>query len=109
MGSQVNSPGVASAAITAVKIDITGGHCVLSGVLDFHTTRTALERVRPVIEQQTRVEIDLGAVSSANSAGLALLIECQALASLHQHQVQFSNIPEGLLQLADVCEVNGLI
>lgn len=105
MGSTVNSPGVTA----AVNVDITDGRCALSGVLDFHTTGAALESVRPVIEQQARVEIDLGAVSNANSAGLALLIECQALASLHQHQVLFSNIPEGLLQLADVCEVNGLI
>ncbi|MEE9332638.1 MAG: STAS domain-containing protein [Granulosicoccaceae bacterium] len=94
---------------TNVSIDITGGRCALNGVLDFNTTRLALENVRPVIEQQAKVEIDFSSVSSANSAGLALLIECQALAHLHQHQVQFSHIPEGLLQLAAVCEVKGLI
>jgi len=94
---------------TTVSVDITDGRCSLNGVLDFNTTRAALDSLRPVIEQQPQVEIDLGSISSANSAGLALLIECQALASLNQHQVQFSNIPEGLLQLAVVCEVKGLI
>jgi len=93
----------------SVSVDVSEGRCALSGVLDFNTTRIALESVGPVIEQQQQLEIDLAAVSSANSAGLALLVECQALASLHQHKVSFSNVPEGLLQLAHVCEVNGLI
>ena len=92
-----------------VSVNITEGHCALNGVLDFNTTRMALDSLRSVIEQQPKVEIDLGSISSANSAGLALLVECQALAALNQHQVQFSNIPEGLLQLAVVCEVTGLI
>lgn len=94
---------------TAVSVDITDGRCSLDGVLDFNTTRVALDSLRSAIEQQPKVEIDLGSISSANSAGLALLVECQALAALHQHQVHFSNIPEGLLQLASVCEVKGLI
>ena len=98
-----------SESITEISVDITDGRCALNGVLDFNTTRMALDSLRSVIEQQPNVEIDLGSVSSANSAGLALLVECQALAALNQHQVQFSNIPEGLLQLAVVCEVKGLI
>lgn len=92
-----------------VSIEISEGRCVLNGVLDFNTTRVALDNLRPVIEQQPKVEIDFGSISGANSAGLALLVECKALAALNQHQVQFSNIPEGLLQLASVCEVKGLI
>jgi len=96
-------------AATTVNIDVSDGRCAVSGVLDFNTTRTALERISPIIEQQSKLEIDLSAVDSANSAGLALLIECKALAHMHQHQVQFSNVPEGLLQLGDVCEVKGLI
>lgn len=94
---------------TSVSVDISDGRCLLNGVLDFNTTRMALESLRPVIEQQPTVEIDLGSISSANSAGLALLVECQALAALNQHQVKFSNVPQGLLQLASVCEVKGLI
>ncbi len=98
-----------SESISRVNVDVTEGRCALNGVLDFNTTRAALESLSPVIKKQAKVEIDLGSISSANSAGLALLIECQALAHMHQHQVQFSNIPDGLLQLADVCEVKGLI
>ncbi len=93
----------------SVSVDVAEGRCALSGVLDFNTARTALDTLRPVIEQQPSVDIDLDSISTANSAGLALLVECKALAALNQHQVQFSNIPEGLLQLASVCEVKGLI
>ena len=68
---------------TEMSVDITDGRCVLSGVLDFDTTRVALDSLRSVIEQEPKVEIDLGSISSANSAGLALLVECQALAALN--------------------------
>ncbi len=95
--------------IAEATIEVNKGHCLVGGALDFTTSRSALERLRPIIEEQKSLEIDLRAVTTANSAGLALLIECQAIARAQDHQVGFSNIPDGLKQLAHVCEVNGLI
>ncbi len=92
-----------------VNVHVEGSNCSLAGVLDFQTSSTALDQLSPVIKKLPEVHIDLKSVSSANSAGLALLIECQALARQHQHKVRYSNIPAGLLQLAHVCEVDGLI
>lgn len=90
-------------------IEVVDQRCCVGGVLDFDTARSAWDRLRPLIDQQQSLEIDLAGVTSANSAGLALLIECQATAKSQNHSIRFSHIPDGLMQLAHVCEVDGLI
>lgn len=90
-------------------VEVVDQRCCVGGVLDFDTTRSAWDRIRPIIDQQQSLEIDLAGVTAANSAGLALLIECQAVAQSQNHTIRFSRIPDGLMQLAHVCEVDGLI
>jgi phospholipid transport system transporter-binding protein len=55
------------------------------------------------------VSIDLAKVKTADSAGLALMIEWIRLSRLHQIRLSFANIPEQLVAIAtlsglDECE-----
>ena len=90
-------------------VTIDGGVCSVVGVLDFTTANSALESVQDLIESNPSLEINLAGVTQANSAGLALMIEWLAVARRDNHVVTFSHIPDGLQQLADVCQVDDLI
>jgi len=83
--------------------------CMVQGVLDFTTATQTLHSVAEHIADNRVLDIDLSGVSSANSAGLALLIEWLAVARRAGHVVTFHHIPDGLRQLAGVCQVDGLI
>lgn len=95
----------------SVLLEAGGDHpkCLINGVLDFTTARQMLDTVAVHINDNASLDIDLAGVTSANSAGLALLIEWLAIARRSEHIVTFHHIPDGLRQLAGVCQVDGLI
>jgi len=100
---------MSAGSASAPSVSLDGGICRVSGELDFTTARSALDSVEPLITDNETLEIDLSGVSRSNSAGLALLIEWLAIARRQKHTVTFSHIPDGLRQLARVCQVDGLI
>jgi len=55
------------------------------------------------------IEIDLGEVERADSSGLALLLEWQALATQQQRKLKFTNAADNLLKLARLCEADTLL
>jgi phospholipid transport system transporter-binding protein len=55
------------------------------------------------------VSIDLSAVSRADSAGLALLIDWLRIAKRHQYKLAFRNLPNQLLQIAAVSELQDIL
>lgn len=83
----------------------------LAGILDFDTVSQALEQVGEQIEQRAgqSLSLDLGNVERSNSAALALLVECRALAQRHSAKLAFTGVPAGVLQLAEVCEAESLL
>jgi phospholipid transport system transporter-binding protein len=83
--------------------------CQVSGVLDFTTARAALEQLNPLVEGSPQLQVDLTEVTHCNSAALALLIELKAVAHRTGHEVTFSAIPDALLQLAKVCQVENYL
>ena len=78
------------------------GRWSLSGTLDFETVPALLGRVPAVVRTAGPVEIDLQAVTRADSAGLALLIECLRAADRSGNAVHFVNVPQQLLSIARV-------
>lgn len=100
-------------ADVSVSVSRDGGNglprCMIQGVLDFTTATRTLESVAGHIADNKKLDIDLSGVTAANSAGLALLIEWLAIARRADHAVTFHHIPDGLRQLAGVCQVDGLI
>ena len=95
----------------SVSLDTNGAtpRCHISGILDFTTASDALNQVTRLVSEHAVLDIDLANVTRSNSAALALLIEWLAQAQRENHKVTFHHIPDGLRQLAGVCQVDGLI
>jgi phospholipid transport system transporter-binding protein len=81
----------------------------VEGVLDFDTVGPLAAEARPLFSGKERLEIDLQGVRSANSAGLALLLEWLELAHRGGVSLRFRNLPESLSGLASVTNVTGLL
>lgn len=94
-----------------VSLDSSGDtpRCKVGGILDFNNAREVLTGVGELVSAHSVLDIDLSDVTQSNSAGLALLIEWLAMAKREGHTVTFHHIPDGLRQLAGVCQVDGLI
>ena len=92
-----------------VSVRFANGVCHISGVLNFITARQALDRVSPFIEAETQITVDLSDVTGSNSAGLALLVEWLAVARRTGHKISYQHVPDGLQQLARVCQVDSLL
>jgi phospholipid transport system transporter-binding protein len=81
----------------------------VEGVLDFSTvTKLAAEGER-LFTGEGRVVVDLQGVRSANSAGLALLLEWMDLARRRKLSLRFRNPPESLVRLADLANLSALL
>jgi len=93
----------------SVSVTQDGDVCRVAGTLNFETAGAALAQVQPMIENSSSLTIDLDGVSNSNSAGLALMIEWLAIGRSSGHDVSFARVPDGLVQLAGVCQVDGLI
>lgn len=81
------------------------GAVLLSGPLTFETVpaihRAAASSLPGSGQAAT---IDLAGVTSADSAGLALLLEWQARSTATQSRLRIINAPDGLLSLARLAE-----
>ena len=74
-------------------------------------TVTALRRDgrRQFAAAESRLTLDLAAVTTADSAGLALLVDWLAWAETHECELHFENLPATLQALARICEVSPLL
>ncbi len=81
----------------------------IAGVLNFDTVPEILKKSDTLIPSSKDISIDLGQVSDANSAGMALLIEWKSLALSKGYDVTFLNIPVQISRLAEVCKIEKLI
>jgi len=82
----------------------------LSGEMNFATTPGLYRELEGRFKGDDPVStIDLAGIRHADSSGLALLLEWQAMAN-QQHQVlQITNAPEQLLRMARLCEADKLL
>jgi len=55
------------------------------------------------------VTIDLSGVTRADSAGLALLLDWSRVARRQQYTLRFTNLPEQLMQIAKVSELDEIL
>lgn len=88
------------------SIEHSGDRCQVSGVLDFTTARQALNGLTSLVKSSEELHIDFSQVNRCNSAALAVLIELKAVARREGHQVSFTEVPSGIRQLAQVCQVD---
>ena len=86
-----------------------GGRYRVAGVLDASTVGELLEQSEQRFETSGELDVDLGAVSDADSAGMALLIEWLRLARRRKQPIHFRSVPAQINALARISEVEDLL
>ena len=85
------------------KVEITNqgsGVFTVAGELTFAGIDKATLKSIAFLKSANPIVLDLGQVSSTDSAGLALIVEWIKYARNHQIALKFQNIPEQLMTLA---------
>ncbi len=80
----------------------------ISGALTFASVAANYLEAKSLLSDETTI-VDLEAVASADSAGLALLLEWQAVARQRGARLKFINAPHDLMRLAVLSESTGLL
>lgn len=81
----------------------------VEGPLDFTSVADVLAETRRHFPRSGRLLIDLGGVSTANSAALALLLEWMELAAGRGIELHFCNLPEGIARIAALSDLDTLL
>lgn len=101
---------VAEVAPGQVEFDDRGdGRFAVLGDLSFQTVVVALEESKELFSEHSVIELDLAGVKRADSAGLALLLEWVNWARNNAREVRFRNIPEQILSIAQISEVEDML
>lgn len=77
----------------------------VSGVLSFVTATKALAALRVAFVSGDRNKLDLSAVTTCDSAGLACVLAALSEADNDTRRVTTLHVPEGMQALAQVCGV----
>jgi phospholipid transport system transporter-binding protein len=81
------------------------------GPLTFASARRACELGVEALSHASgpKLEIDCRGVSASDSAGLAVLLEWLAVAQRAGRSLRYTQLPEGLISLAQISEVDQLL
>ena len=87
------------------------GRIVVTGELTFASARDARQLGLLVLESSraTKLVIDCGGVTRADSAGLAVLLDWLAWGRRKSRSLTLENLPASLVAVARISEVDGLL
>jgi phospholipid transport system transporter-binding protein len=87
------------------------GRVVITGELTFATAREARHAGLLVLEssRSERLVVDCSGVTRADSAGLAVLLDWLAWGRRKSRAVSLTNLPESLVAIARISEVDALL
>lgn len=85
------------------------GRFAVRGDLSFQTVVGALEESRELFSSYATLEIDLGEVRRADSAGLALLLEWVNWARNSAREIRFHRVPAQIISIAQISEVEDML
>jgi phospholipid transport system transporter-binding protein len=107
--SQSEAPGRAGGSFRLAAA--ADGKFVAEGPLTFATARAAREEgLRTLANGSAGAsEVDCSAVTQSDSAGLAVLLDWLGAAKRAGHKLRYVRLPEGLLALARISEVEELL
>jgi phospholipid transport system transporter-binding protein len=94
---------------TLFTLDGRDGRFRLSGTAGIASARALLEAGSAAFGGEAQVELDLSGVSTADGAGLAVLLAWLSRARSAGRALHFVAIPESLLALARVCGVDSML
>jgi phospholipid transport system transporter-binding protein len=82
----------------------------LTGELDFNTVTDLHPRIEQAIGSTgVRMELDLGGITGANSAALALLLQCRESADRQGIELSITRPPDALVELARLSNLKPLL
>jgi phospholipid transport system transporter-binding protein len=101
-------------AVQRARVSIsepTSGRVVVTGELTFGTAREARQVGILVLESSRaeRIVVDCAAVTRADSAGLAVLLDWLAWGRRRSRLLSLQNLPASLVAIARISEVDGLL
>jgi phospholipid transport system transporter-binding protein len=101
-------------AVQSSRVSIsepTSGRVVVTGELTFGTAREARQIGVLVLESSRadRIVVDCSAVTRADSAGLAVLLDWLAWGRRRSKPLSLQNLPASLIAIARISEVDGLL
>ncbi len=82
---------------------------MVSGDLDVNNVMSIYQQAVQKFSQYKTVIIDFSAVTSSDSAGLALIVEWIKYAKRQEQQIQFMHLSQDILSLADASGLDQLI
>lgn len=85
------------------------GRVKISGDLTFDTVSGLRERGAEVLHGDGAVTLDLNAVTRADSAGLALMVEWLKQAKREDGSLQVVNMPDQMLAIARMSKLDGIL
>jgi phospholipid transport system transporter-binding protein len=87
------------------------GRSYVRGALTFATARRASEQGMKAFQEcgARAHEVDCSGISASDSAGLTVLLDWLALAKRKRCGLRYLNLPEGLLAIARISEVDELL
>ena len=105
---------MSEAAKPDVRVGISeasAGRIVVTGELTFASARDARQLGLLVLEgsRASKLVIDCGGVTRADSAGLAVLLDWLAWGRRKSRTVTLENLPAPLVAIARISEVDGLL
>ena len=94
---------------TAQLAAIGEGRLRVDGDLDFESVGPLLAKGEALMPRDGQLQIDLSGVKSANSAGLALLLEWLDLARARGVSLRYLDMPESLTRIAAFSNLGTLL
>ncbi len=79
------------------------------GELDFGTAAAALKAGLALLPRSGRCTVDLAGITSADSAGLAVLVEWLAVAAERGGSLVFESVPAQLRAIARISDLESLL
>ena len=98
----------ANSAEPGVRAD-GAGRVIVAGSVTFATAGDLLRASQALFEGQKAITVDLGAVTSVDSAGLALLIEWLRRARSDGRAVTYTGLPDKLVAIAKLSGVDAML
>jgi phospholipid transport system transporter-binding protein len=96
--------------MTITKVERDGAFRFhVQGDMTFSSVKDLLRCSNELFPSVQEFEVDLSQVDHADSAGLALVLEWKAQAAERNARVVFTGIPESMVSIARLCQVESLL
>ncbi|MEW8319600.1 MAG: STAS domain-containing protein [Candidatus Thiodiazotropha sp.] len=96
--------------MTITKVERDGAFRFhVQGDMTFSSVKDLLQRSTELFSSVDELVVDLSQVDHADSAGLALVLEWMAQAGERNAKIVFTGIPESMISIARLCQVESLL